>query len=237
MRKTTLTAALLAAVSLVILGQLSCQPAPDTNRSDSVAAPNTNSGREVVDTAAIEAELLRIENDWPRVIREKDVTTVGRVEADDAVFIYPDGSLGNKDQDLKDMASGNMTADSIEMKDLQVKVLDKDAAVVVGHNVVKNGKYKTPDGKTIDISGEFRFVDTFARRNGEWKLVAGASTKIAATAASASPAAKASPAASPAGSPVVKASPPVKPASPVIKPSPAVKAPATTSPAAPKMSG
>ena len=161
----------------------------------------------MVDTAAIEAELLRIENDWPRVVREKDVTAVGRIEADDAVFIYPDGSMGNKEQDLKDMASGNMTADSIEMKDLQVKVLDKDAAVVVGHNVIKNGRYKLPDGKVIDITGEYRFVDTFARRNGEWKLVAGASTKIAAPAASASPAAKASPAASPAASPVVKASP------------------------------
>ena len=71
MRKTTLTTALLAAMSLVILGQIACQPAPDTNRSDSVAAPNANSGREVVDTAAIEADLLRIENDWPRVVREK----------------------------------------------------------------------------------------------------------------------------------------------------------------------
>jgi ketosteroid isomerase-like protein len=218
-------------MSLVILGQIACQPAPDTNRSDSVAATNENFSREVVDTAAIEAELLRIENDWPRVVREKDVTAVGRIEADDAVFIYPDGSMGNKEQDLKDMASGNMTADSIEMKDLQVKVLDKDAAVVVGHNVIKNGRYKLPDGKVIDITGEYRFVDTFARRNGEWKLVAGASTKIAAPAASASPAAKASPAASPAASPVVKASPA---ASPARKASPAVKAPATTSPPAPK---
>jgi ketosteroid isomerase-like protein len=227
MRKTTLTSALFAAMSLVIFGQIACQPAPDTNRSDSVTATNENSSREVVDTAAIEAELLRIENDWPRVIREKDVTAVGRVEADDGVFIYPDGSLGNKEQDLKDMASGNMTADSIEMKDLQVKVLDKDAAVVVGHIVIKAGRYKTPDGKVKDISGEYRFVDTFARRNGEWKLVAGASTKIEAPAASASPVAKASPAASPAASPVVKASP-------AVKTSPAVKAPATTSPQAPK---
>jgi len=233
MRKTTLTTALFAAVSLVILGQVACQPAPDTNRSDSAAAPNTNSGREVVDTAAIEAELLRIENDWPRVVREKDVTAVGRVEADDAVFIYPDGTLGNKEQDLKDMANGNLTADSIEIKDLQVKILDNDAAVVFGHNIMKNGKYKTPDGKTIDISGEYRFVDTFARRNGEWKLVAAASTKIAAPAAAASPAAKASPAASPAASPVVKAPPAVR-ASPAVKAPPPVKAPATTSPAAPK---
>lgn len=215
MRKITLIAALVAVMSLFSLGQMACQPAADTNRSDSVAAPNTNSGPEVVDTAAIESELRRIENDWPRVVKEKDVAAVGRVEADDAIFIYPDGSLGNKQQDLKDMAEGNLTADSIEIKDLQVKVLDKDAAVVVGHNVIRNGKYKMPDGKTIDISGEFRFVDTFARRNGEWKLVAAASTKIAAPAASASPAAKASPAGSPAASP-----------------RPTVRAPATASPRA-----
>jgi ketosteroid isomerase-like protein len=215
MRKITLIAALVAVMSLFSLGQMACQPAADTNRSDSVAAPNTNS--EVVDTAAIESELRRIENDWPRVVKEKDVAAVGRVEADDAVFIYPDGSLGNKQQDLKDMAEGNLTADSIEIKDLQVKVLDKDAAVVVGHNVVRNGKYKMPDGKTIDISGEYRFVDTFARRNGEWKLVAGISTKIAAPAASASPAAKASPAVSPAATP---------------RPSATVRAPATASPRA-----
>lgn len=215
MRKITLIAALVAVMSLFSLGQMACQPAADTNRSDSVAAPNTNSGPEVVDTAAIESELRRIENDWPRVVKEKDVAAVGRVEADDAIFIYPDGSLGNKQQDLKDMAEGNLTADSIEIKDLQVKVLDKDAAVVVGHNVIRNGKYKMPDGKTIDISGEFRFVDTFARRNGEWKLVAAASTKIAAPAASASPAAKALPAVSPAASP-----------------RPTVRAPATASPRA-----
>ena len=221
MRKITLIAALVAVMSLFSLGQMACQPAADTNRSDNVAAPNTNSGSEVVDTAAIESELRRIENDWPRVVKEKDVAAVGRVEADDAVFIYPDGSIGNKQQDLKDMAEGNLTADSIEIKDLKVNVLDKDAAVVVGHNVMRNGKYKMPDGKTIDISGEYRFVDTFARRNGEWKLVAAASTKIAAPGAAASPAAKASPAVSPAASPAVKASPPVK-ASPAVKPSPVV---------------
>src|SRR5688500_10234876 len=90
MRKTSLAAAMVAVVRLFTFLQIACQPAADTNRSDSLA-PNTNSGREAVDTAAIEAELLRIENDWPRVIKEKDVAAVGRVEADDVVIVYPDG--------------------------------------------------------------------------------------------------------------------------------------------------
>ena len=192
--------------SLVML--TGCQPAAvETNRSAATATPET------VDTAAIEAELLRIENDWPRVLREKDAAAVRRVEADDIVLIYPDGSLGNKEQDVKDIESGAFTAESVVMADLKVNVLNKDAAIVTGRTIVKNGKYKMPTGSTIDISGEYRFVDTFARRNGEWKLVAGASVPVRQPVgtASPSPAAKASPAVT--VSPATKASPAVSPAS------------------------
>jgi ketosteroid isomerase-like protein len=152
---------------------------------------------------------MRIENDWPRVIREKDVATVRRVEADDVVVVYPDGSTGGKAQDIADIESGAMTAESVEMADLKVNVIDKDAAVATGRVIIKNGKFKMPGGKTIDISGQYRFVDTFARRNNEWKLVAGASVPVRDPAPAASPAAspKASPAASPKASPAAKASP------------------------------
>ncbi len=205
--------ALVFAMSLMTFSQLACQPAPDANRSESTAAPNTNSGR--VDTAAIEAELLRIENDWPRVIKEKDVAAMRRVEADDAVFIYPDGSTGGKDKDIKDIESGAFSAESVEILDLDVKVLNNDAAIVIGHNRLNGGKYKMPDGKVMDISGEFRFIDTFARRNGEWKLIAGAAAKVMEPAASASPAASATPAMK---------------ASPRATSTPAAKAPAATTP-------
>ena len=206
--------------SLVLLN--GCQKAAQDTNSAGPAA-NTNAAAETIDTAAIEAELTRIENDWPRVIKEKDVEAVKRVEADDGIFVYPDGSVGDKTTDLKDMESGALSADSWEIMDLKVTVLNKDAAVVSGRSVVKNGKYKMPNGKSIDISGQYRFIDTFARRNGEWKLVAGAATPIRepAAAASPSPAAKASPAvaASPAAtaSPAVK-TPPVMTASPVVRP-------------------
>jgi ketosteroid isomerase-like protein len=191
-------------LSLMLL--TGCQKAgPDTNLSGST---NTGATPETVDTAAIEAELLRIENDWPRVIREKDGAAVRRVEADDVVIVYPDGNLGDKSQDIRDIESGALTADSIEMADLKVHVLDKDAAFVSGRTILKNGKFKMPDGKSLDISGQYRFIDTFARRNGEWKLVAGASVPVRQPPAAASPSPTASPAARTSPTPV--ASPPVR---------------------------
>jgi hypothetical protein len=204
--------------SLVLLS--GCQKTAENTNS---AGPAVSPTAETVDTAAIETELRRIENDWPRVIKEKDVEWVKRVEADDAVFVYPDGSVGDKNTDVKDTQNGALSADSWETVNLKVNVLNKDAAVVSGGSVVKNGKYKLPNGKSIDISGQYRFIDTFARRNGEWQLVAGASTPIR------EPGPTASPTASPAvkASPVVTASPLAKPsavmtASPAMRPMPKV---------------
>lgn len=214
MKLNGLLAGLSIGICVVFLA--ACQPTSvQTNQSTNLAADET------VNTAAIETELLRIENDWPRVVKEKDVASVRRVEADDLVLIYPDGTMGDKNQDIKDIETGALTADSWEMADLKVHVLDKDAAFVSGRSVVRNGKYRMPDGKTIDISGEYRFIDTFARRNGEWKLVAAAGVPVRTPGATTSP--------SPGASPGAKASPTAA-ASPTARTSPAVRPSPTATP-------
>ena len=223
MKKYLSVVVLAVATAFLAFSQFGCASPQNTNTSTvSMATPEPTP-----DKAAIEAELTKIENDWPRIIKEHDAATVRRIEADDAVFVYPDGSVGDKTQDLKDMESGALSADAWEVLDLKVNVLDKDSAIVSGRNVVKGGKYKTPEGKVQDISGEYRFVDTFARRNGQWQVVAGAATPLLKGAgASATPTPKGSP--SPGASPAMKAipSPKVTPAvkgTPVPKPSPAMK--------------
>lgn len=219
MTRRTLAAITTLAISILILS--SCQPSTVTNSPTS----NTAAPSEAVDTAAIESEILRIENDWPRVMKEKDGAAVRRVYADDVILVYPDGSVGNREQDARDTEAGNFTADSIEAADLKVKVLDKDAAIATGRFTLTNGKMKTPDGKTIDISGEYRFVDTFAKRNGQWKLEAGISTPIKPVAGSSSPGASPSPRTTPAAS----ASPATRP-SPANRPSPPARSTPATNP-------
>lgn len=221
-RKGFITVTSLAFSLLFLSG---CQPA--TVGTNSPAPDANTAASETVDTVAIETELLRIENDWPRVMKEKDGAAVRRVEADDVILVYPDGSTGNREQDAKDTEAGMVSADSIEISDLKVKVLDNDAAIVTGRTIFKNGKLKTPDGKTIDISGQYRFVDTFARRNGVWKIEAGISTPIREMIPAASPAAMASPSAK--TTPATSASPAAK-TSPAAKASPAMKVAPTMKP-------
>lgn len=185
------------------------------------------------DVVAIETELLKIENDWPRVMKEKDGQAVRRIDADDAHLLSWDGSIATKEEDAKFIESGSLTFDSMEMVDLKVKVLDKDAAVVSGGIDIKGGKVKAEE-RIVDISGSYRFVDTFARRNNEWRLVASSSVKAAASATPvAAPTTKAT--ALPLASPVVQASP-VTPSLTLPKPSPKKPvAKPVVSPAAVKM--
>lgn len=214
-------------VVFVVFGALislyfGCTSQPTTTNTNSVALA---SPEPTPDKAAIEADLTKIEMDWPRIIKEKDGAAVRKIEADDVALVYPDGQIGNKDRDIKDIEGGALSFDSWDLSDIVVKVLDNDAAVVTLHATIKGGKYKPADGKAQDISGQYRSVDTFVRRNGQWQMTASATVPIMnpAPAASASPAAKASP---------QLTGTPEKKLSPVTKPSPATKTSpkATTSP-------
>ncbi|HJZ82264.1 MAG TPA: DUF4440 domain-containing protein [Pyrinomonadaceae bacterium] len=183
------------------------------------------------DQAAITTELTRIENDWPRIIKERDSATLRRTEAEDLVIIYPDGTLGNKEQDVKDTEAGNFSFDSWDTSDVKVNVVNKDTAVVQLRYTVKNGKIKSPDGKSLDVSGQYLSLDTFARRNGQWQFVGLSTVKVQAPVTAASPTPGVSPAAPVPGavkpspttrpSPVTRATPAAKPSAP--RPTPAAK--------------
>ena len=114
------------------------------------------------------------------------------------------------------MEAGNLSYESWDLSELNIKVLDGDSAVATLRLDVKNGKYKLPNGKEQNISGTYRSIDTFARRNGQWQIVASATTPVQAPAAAASPMPSAS-----ASAPTPKSSPVAKPTRKVPPPPPA----------------
>jgi len=194
--------------SILLVTQFGCQQsAPTANRSMS---DNTNAAAtKPVDTAAIEKELLQLEHDWATSAVKHNADAVRRVEADDIIVTYIDGSTGTKADDVRDIETGALTAEAWDLADVQVKVLDADAAIVTGRGIIKNGKYKGPDGHIQSLKSDYRFTDVFARRNGQWQAVASQTTTILNPPASPSPTLHASPV--PSSSPVTSASPAVTP--------------------------
>src|SRR5216684_7506411 len=138
-----LTMSLVAA--LLALSQFGCAAPPSNTSNANMATPEATPDR-----AAIEKELLRIENDFARVLKEHDTEAIRRVEADDVLEILPDGSTTTKAQDIADIQAGNLSADSWDIVEAHVTVLDSDAAFVSGRTVIKGGRAKGPNGKSMD---------------------------------------------------------------------------------------
>lgn len=205
MNRCTL-ALLICLVALVFSG---CQPAADTNRNLAVASASPV--RETFDAAAIEAELIRIEREWANASKTHNAEAVKGFLADSAVMIYPDGTTATKADEIRSIESGGISADSFEMLDPKVTVIDADSAFIIGRSVIKNGKITLPNQKKpIDISGEYRFLDVYAKRDGKWQVMASQAVKIDPAAAAVAPAGPSpSPAAS-APSPRASASPSAK---------------------------
>jgi len=172
---------LLAVIALfcLVMVQTGCQnaSAPPTNRADNAATTPTP---RKIDKAAIEAEVIKLEHEWADAVKNGDADAARRVMADDIAIVNPDGSTSPKAEEVEAIQAKVVTMDSWEIVEPKVMVLDENNAFVTGRGVIKNGKAKVPNSsKTLDISGEYRFLDVYARRNGKWQAVASQTTPIA----------------------------------------------------------
>src|SRR5690349_16838370 len=132
-----------------------------------------------IDTAAIEAGVIKLEHEWADAVKNGDADAARRVMADDIAIVNPDGSTSAKAEEVEAIQAKVVTMDSWEIVEPKVMVLDENNAFVTGRGVIKNGKSKVPNSKkTIDISGEYRFLDIYTRRNGTWQAVASQTTPI-----------------------------------------------------------
>ncbi|HUN88450.1 MAG TPA: nuclear transport factor 2 family protein [Terriglobales bacterium] len=131
-----------------------------------VAAQNSPSDAKTAD------EIKKLETDFSQASIKDGAAAVEKYEADDIIDTDPAGNVTTKAQDKQAAASGDLKFESIEPSAMVVHVYG-NTAVVVGLVQVK-GTFKQQD-----ISGKYRFTDTWVKRNGKWQEVASESVKVA----------------------------------------------------------
>jgi ketosteroid isomerase-like protein len=113
-----------------------------------------------VEVAALEAELRAAQ-------LAGDVAALDRLISDDLLFTGPDGSLATKADDLAAYRNGVMRVASHEPRDLRVRRVGSEVAVVALTTHMTGSYAGTP------FAGIARYTRVWAREGGYWRIVAG----------------------------------------------------------------
>jgi YesN/AraC family two-component response regulator len=109
-------------------------------------------------------ELMKLERDWAEAYRRRDPELLDRVWGDDFMLTNASGELKNKRQAVSDVV-GETRFEFFTTFDVRGNVFG-DVAVATGRLLVK-GEYKGED-----VTGQYRYTNTYARQGGRWRAIA-----------------------------------------------------------------
>jgi hypothetical protein len=139
----------------------------------SLAIPTILLAKEKGATADIEATVKKIEHELTDSLLKSDTSAFEKYLTSDYLGVGPDGATGSKSELVSDIKSGTLKLESSNLSDIKVQVAGADMAVVI-YRTNDKGTYK---GK--DITGEYRWLDVFVKRDGKWQIAFDQGTQIA----------------------------------------------------------
>ena len=120
----------------------------------------------------IEKAVLKVTHEMTAALTKPDVDAAAKMLADSYYAVTPDGGTVNKTEFLADLKSGKFKLESNKLDDIKVHATSPDLAIVTYRSTDKG----TYDGH--DISGQYRWLDIFAKRNGTWQYIVSQGTPI-----------------------------------------------------------
>ena len=152
-------------VPVAMVAMSSCGTPSEPARSSSTASATTAPAS----TENVEQAVMQLENERVPALLNSDTAFIERVYADEYVVTGANGVVRTKAQVIADMKSGVQTFQAMKNDDVKVRVY-ADTAVVTGRTTQK-GQYK--DQASLSPT---RFTRVYVKRNGQWQLVANASS-------------------------------------------------------------
>lgn len=117
------------------------------------------------------ARLTQLSNAWDAAIVAKKQAAVADNMAEDFRIIDGHGNVDGKRKFVEDILDAKLTIDPYTVEEFEVRLYG-DTALLSGRTRM-TGKY---DGKPFESN--YRYIDIYVRRGGEWKIVSVQITKF-----------------------------------------------------------
>ncbi len=165
----------------VPLGNLQGEPHTDTGRYTMVLEKRGGKWMIVAehyseaphDKKVLEAQVLKMGQEYVRLIKNKDVVAIEKMLADEYQYTDKDGKIKNKAEDLASYQENRGKLEMFEIADQKANVLGNNSAVETG---IVRFKGIDKDGKPFE--GSERYTTTWVWRNGRWQIAADHTSEI-----------------------------------------------------------
>lgn len=117
------------------------------------------------------AELTRLSDAWDKAIVRKDRAAVADNMADDFRIIDGGANVQDKAAFVAEILDPKLIIDPYTVKDFEVKILG-DTALLYGRTTM-TGSF---DGEKFESN--YRYIDIYVRRGGQWRIVSVQITRI-----------------------------------------------------------
>ena len=141
------------------------QPAGAT-RPTGVKVTNDAGTNTAAEAAVRAAELARF-----KAMTAGDYTELGRLLGDDLIYTHSNALVDTKASYVESMTSGALKYQSIEPRDIKVRVYGTTAIITAAAAITSVSKGQTQNN-------QLRYTDVWVLRDGRWQMVGWQSTKI-----------------------------------------------------------
>jgi len=117
------------------------------------------------------AEIIELEEELRLAMLNSDIKILDELIDDSLTFVIPDGKIITKQMDLDGHIAKIQTTEELSPSEQTVQIHNDCAVVTVNMKLV--GSYNK-----IDISGQYRYLRVWSKRNKDWKVVAGSVVQI-----------------------------------------------------------
>ncbi|HVS21585.1 MAG TPA: nuclear transport factor 2 family protein [Pyrinomonadaceae bacterium] len=115
-------------------------------------------------TIEVEQHLRQLNDEWVKALVRGDGETLERIMADDFLFTYPlEGD--DKAQFIADVTAGDLKIEHISREQVSVRVFGSTAVLTARDSAtwLYHGR---------ELSGQYKIIQVYSERNGQWQLCA-----------------------------------------------------------------
>ena len=115
------------------------------------------------------AEITALRQKLVTAIKEHDEKTLEALYADDFTHTHASGQVDDKTKRIAALVSGEMTIESAEVNEINVRFYGKTTAVAVGQSTITDAQQKTT---------KYRWTVVYVKSGKKWQIVASQATKL-----------------------------------------------------------